>query len=124
MRQSRSGCCLYDSPGNRYIYSSDPRHGNTRRVVYQLAVYRAVLCGACRTAVFVFMCGWSAAIVNTSKHLLAAVSEWQQRNNTTHLPTRLLATADVVHDLQRQNAVPQWLEVVYISGDCPILKVE
>lgn len=62
--------------------------------------------------------------MNTSKHLLAAVSEWQQHNATTALPTRLLATADVVHDLQRQNAVPQWLEVVYISGNCPTLKVE
>jgi hypothetical protein len=62
--------------------------------------------------------------MNTSKHLLAAVSDWQQRHNTTALPTRLVATADVVHDLQRQNAVPEWLEVVYIKSDCPTLRVE
>lgn len=55
--------------------------------------------------------------MNTSKHLLSAISEWQQRNNTTQLPKRLIATADVIHDLQRQNAIPEFLEVVYCEGD-------
>ena len=33
------------------------------------------------------------------------------------LPKRLIATADVVHDLQRQNAIPEFLTVVYCEGD-------
>ena len=55
--------------------------------------------------------------MNTSKHLIAAISEWQARNRTTALPKRLIATADVVQDLQRQNAIPEFLEVVYCEGD-------
>ena len=55
--------------------------------------------------------------MNTSKHLIAAISEWQARNYTTTLPKRLIATADVVQDLQRQNAIPEFLTVVYCEGD-------
>ncbi|WP_396180168.1 hypothetical protein [Flavobacterium sp.] len=55
--------------------------------------------------------------MQTQKHLLAAISEWQARNSTTALPKRLIATADVVHELQRQNAIPEFLTVVYCDGD-------
>ena len=55
--------------------------------------------------------------MNTSKHLMSAISEWQTINCTTALPKRLIATADVVHDLQRQNAIPEFLTVVYCEGD-------
>ena len=55
--------------------------------------------------------------MNTSKHLMAAISEWQARNSTTALPKRLIATADVIQDLQRQNAIPEFLTVVYCEAD-------
>lgn len=55
--------------------------------------------------------------MNTSKHLIAAISEWQARNCTAALPKRLIATADVIQDLQRQNAIPEFLAVVYCEGD-------
>lgn len=55
--------------------------------------------------------------MQTQKHLLAAISEWQYRNCTTALPKRLIATADVIQELQRQNAIPEFLTVVYCEGD-------
>lgn len=54
---------------------------------------------------------------------MEAITKWQVDNNTRALPKELVATADVVHELQRQNAIPQFLKVRYIEGT-KILKVE
>lgn len=62
--------------------------------------------------------------MNSSYHLNQAIFQWQERNKTTALPTRVVASPEVIADLQRQGAIPRRMEVVYSQSQHPVLNVE
>lgn len=62
--------------------------------------------------------------MNSSYHLNQAIFEWQKHNNTTALPKTLVATADVINDLQRQGAIPERMLIVYSNAPGSVLNVE